>query len=176
MFPPPKKIRKSSFHNSSNPWQPGCLSSPYLILNFAHFFSFHISMWGDSHIFPFYVNLSAQMANRPREARANPRTLCWLLKAYFWAALRWWGGQVHNFPIALFYVRLTGCPFVRPAVPLLPYNVNNNIATRDLESVSKFHYFILICKKGNAALWGLSRHFDIFSFSFTFTFSFRRLP
>jgi len=41
-------------------------------------------------------------------------------------------------------------PSSGPGVPLLPYNVNNDIATRDLESVSKFHYFNLICKRGKA--------------------------
>lgn len=64
-----------------------------------------------------------------------------------------------------------GCPFVRlcPFIPdpefapLLPYNVNNSIATRDLESVSKFHYFNLICKRGSVRS---SCPFDIFSFSF----------
>jgi len=106
--------------------------NPELCSLFTHFNA-------HSHIFPFYVNLPAQMANCPRaqtdhahththsplnvrKGNANPQlsgTLCWLLKAYFWAAMRWWGGewgQVHNFPIALFYVRLMGCPYGCPFI------------------------------------------------------------
>lgn len=130
--------------------------NPQLCSLFTHY----NALW---HIFPFYVNLPTQMANwpggsdRPRphpKARVNPQkfpTLCWLLKAYFRASedseLR-----IRNkdkciiFQLLCFMCATCGVmSFLSSGpepCPLLPYNVNNNTATRDL--LKAFQNFIIL--------------------------------